>query len=100
MATLLRQKDIFLAQLQILTESKSIVVRNVATVAQKALNAAMSANPAMLIVTALIALVAVLASCSKAMGENTKVTKAQAAAYADVSTAVFDAKNKNDHFDK
>ena len=93
-ANLLREKDVFLAQLQILTESKSIVVRKVATVAQKALNAAMSANPVMLIVTALIALVAVLASCSKAMNDNTKATKAQAAAYADVSTAIFDAKNK------
>ena len=93
-ATLLRQKDVFLAQLQILTESKSIVVKKVATAAQWALNAARSADPTTLIIMALIALTTVLVACSKTMGENTKVTKAQAAAYADVSTAVFDAKNK------
>ena len=93
-ANMLRQKDVFLAQLQILTESKSIIVRQAATIAQKALNAAMNANPAMLIVTALIALVAVLASCSGAMEDNTTVTKAQAESYTDLASSVFFAQQK------
>jgi len=53
----LQKIDLVQKNLAIATESKSIIVRNLATAAQWALNAAMSANPIMLVVVAIGALV-------------------------------------------
>jgi hypothetical protein len=62
-------------QLQTAAESENIIVSKAATAAQWALNAAMEANPVMLLVGAIGAAVAALLYFTKTEGESTEETK-------------------------
>ena len=62
-------------QLQVAVESENIIVSKAATAAQWALNAAMEANPVMLLVGAIGAAVAALLYFTKTEGESTEETK-------------------------
>lgn len=71
----LQQVEIATTKLAVAAESESVIVRNLAAAAQWALNAAMSANPIMLVVVGIAALVAALSTFDSAAERSQKVQK-------------------------
>lgn len=94
-----RKIEVVQTNLATAAESKNIVVRGLATVAQKALNAVMSANPIGIVITALVAISAALvyftSNAKKAAEEQGNLNAALSSASELLDTELEGFENRN-----